>query len=267
MDRRFAVACGWQTDRGSAERCSERHSQRLSGRVPGTSQQSTRQNIIEILGFEDGTPGEFPAGWRSNNPFDATVDKDVVHGGKYSARFERKSSSIGVFTDLFVTIPVDFEGQAIELRVFAKTENVAGQVIMSLRESSGSGPSLELNSWQLPNGEPPTGRSIVSVCPAIAAAKLVSFQLYMNGTGKVWFDDLQLFVDGRPIADALGGIPSGIPSAQPVPRQQSSEILGLRMARLVCSLRAGAPTALGWSFLTTQSFTGAATRRHRTRRL
>jgi hypothetical protein len=195
------------------------------GGFPGTSPQSTRQNIMEILGFENGTPGEFPAGWRSNNPFDASVDKDVVHGGKYSARFERKSSSIGAFTDLFITIPVDFEGQAIELRVFAKTENVAGQVIMILTESSGSA-SLEYNSWPLQNGGTTDWKEYRLSVPAIAAAKFVNFQLAMTGTGKVWFDDLQVFVDGRPIADALGGIPTGIPSGQPVPRQQSSEILG-----------------------------------------
>jgi len=113
---------------------------------------------------------------------------------------------------------------------------------MSLR-IFGSGPSLELNSWQLRTGDRRL-EGVSSQCACHSGSQARFLPTLHERHRQVWFDDLQLFVDGRPIADALGGIhPESF--AQPVPRQQSSEILALRMARLVCSLRAGAPTALG----------------------
>src|SRR5260221_10672440 len=49
--------------------------------LPCGAQTRTRQNLASILGFENGTPGAFPAGW-SGGPADTIVIHDkVVHGG------------------------------------------------------------------------------------------------------------------------------------------------------------------------------------------
>lgn len=186
--------------------------------------QLTRQNISEILGFENGTAGEFPAGWRSNSSTDVVLDDTVVHGGKYSARFDRTPSSANVFSDLFVVIPIDFAGKQIELRVFVKTEKVNGQLTIGLSES-GNGSGLESNSWHFPNGGTSDWKEYRLSVPAVSAAQTLFFQLNLFGTGKVWFDDLQLLVDGQPIGAAPEGIPTGIPSSLPVPRRELPAIL------------------------------------------
>ncbi|MFN7922994.1 MAG: hypothetical protein U0Q16_23020 [Bryobacteraceae bacterium] len=197
-----------------------------SGAAGSTLYQRTARNVTEIMDFENGTPGAFPAGWRSNGPADVVTDETVVHRGKYSARFERKPSSVRTFTDLFVMIPVDFAGKTIELRAFAKTEDLTGQIAINLLGSSQNRPPLEGNSWHLPYGGTTDWTEYRLRIPAAPEADDIYFQLYMNGTGKVWFDDLQLLVDGKPIADAPAGIPSGIPTSQPLTRQEVSDTSG-----------------------------------------
>jgi len=110
--------------------------------------QLTRQNISTILGFENGTPGAFPAGgWTSNDAREAVIDAAVAHGGKYSVRIERGASSNSTNTFLLAAIPVDFAGQTIELRGFAKTENVTDRVVLAVVErATENGANLELGS-------------------------------------------------------------------------------------------------------------------------
>jgi len=51
------------------------------------------------------------------------------------------------------------------------------------------------------NGTTDWNEYSVSV-PAVPAAKILTIQLFFSGTGKAWFDDLQLLVDGKPV---IGG--------------------------------------------------------------
>src|SRR5437773_11984125 len=61
--------------------------------VPGGAQILTRQNLAEILGFENGQPGVYPAGWGGGPADTIFTDDQVVHSGKYAARIERSGSS------------------------------------------------------------------------------------------------------------------------------------------------------------------------------
>src|SRR5689334_1632281 len=98
---------------------------------PGHSQTLTRQNVANILGFENGQPGAYPAGWgfSGGGPAGAvTVDDKIFHGGKYSARIERGASNSGTFSGPIASIPLDFAGKTIEWRGFIKLENVSDAV-------------------------------------------------------------------------------------------------------------------------------------------
>jgi hypothetical protein len=64
--------------------------------LPGGAQPLTRQNLANILGFENNTQaGACPAGWSCSPAGTIFVDDQVVHSGKYSARIERTASSSG----------------------------------------------------------------------------------------------------------------------------------------------------------------------------
>src|SRR5258708_16780016 len=94
----------------------------------GVAQTRTRQNLADILGFENGTPGTFPAGWGGGPADTIFTDDQVVHTGKYSCRIERNASSSSTFSTVTTGIPLDFAGKTIEWRGFIKTENVSDPI-------------------------------------------------------------------------------------------------------------------------------------------
>jgi hypothetical protein len=109
--------------------------------VPGGAQTRTRQDLAEILGFENGHPGAFPAGWGGGPTDTIFTDDQVVHSGKYAARIERSSSSSATFSTVTTGIPRDFAGKTLVWRGFVKTENVSDSVALWLRED-GDTPNL-----------------------------------------------------------------------------------------------------------------------------
>src|SRR2546423_8051392 len=99
-----------------------------------SAQTVTRQNLANILGFENNTrAGVSPAGWSVSLANTIFTDDQIVHSGRYSARIERNSSSSGSFSTLTAGIPLDFAGRTIEWRGFIKSENVNGPIALWLR--------------------------------------------------------------------------------------------------------------------------------------
>src|SRR6266851_10370961 len=111
------------------------------------AQTRTRQNLADILGFANGQPGAFPAGW-GGGPVDTIfIDDKVVHSGRYAARIERGASSSAAFSTLTTGIPLDFAGKTIEWRGFFKTEQVSDFAALWLRED-GDTPNLAFATLQ-----------------------------------------------------------------------------------------------------------------------
>ena len=52
-------------------------------------------------------------------------DETQVHSGRWAARLERDGSSEGSFTKLEGRLPVDFEGRAVSLQGYLRTEDVS----------------------------------------------------------------------------------------------------------------------------------------------
>ena len=176
--------------------------------LPAGAQTRTRQNLAEILGFENGQPGAFPAGWGGSPANTIFTDDQVVHSGKYSARIERDPSSSGSFSTLTASIPLDFAGKTIEWRGFVKTENVSNAVAIWLRED-GDTPSLAFATSQGLQVNGTTDWTEYSVTlPVVNEAKQLYFGFLLIGTGKGWVDDLQMLVDGKPVADAANRVPT-----------------------------------------------------------
>ncbi|MBM3739246.1 MAG: hypothetical protein FJW39_26020, partial [Acidobacteria bacterium] len=102
--------------------------------LPAGAQQLNRTNVANILGFENGNPGQFPPGWG----FTATAagisnDNTVFHGGRQSARIERTATSPQAFNSLIASIPIDFTGRTFTYRGWIKTEDVSDAVSLWMR--------------------------------------------------------------------------------------------------------------------------------------
>jgi C-terminal processing protease CtpA/Prc len=176
----------------------------LTVMLPGSSQTLTRQNLASILGFENNTQaGVFPVGWVGGPADTIFTDDHFVHSGKYSARIERTASSSGTFSTLTQAIPVDFAGKTVEWRGFIKTENVSDAVALWLRED-GDGGSVEAFATMQGLGIKGTTdwKQYSITLPWNEQAQRLYFGFLLAGTGKGWVDDLEMLVDGQPVAQA-----------------------------------------------------------------
>ena len=177
--------------------------------LPGDAQTLTRQNLATILGFENNTrAGIFPSGWGGSPLNTVFVDDQVFHSGKYSARLERDASSAGTFTTITLVLPLDFSGQTIEWRGFFKMENVSDYAALWMR-IDGSGGTVAFNSLQSQALKGTTDwKEYAITLPNAAAGQQLFVGFLAAGTGKAWVDDLQLLVDGKPVAQAAPRVPS-----------------------------------------------------------
>jgi len=157
--------------------------------------------LARILDFEDGKPGDPPAGWSAQRGT-AFLDDKVVHGGSLSARIERKPDGSGDYTGISYSIPVNFTGERVELRGYLRTSAVTGVIGMWLRVDGPSG-MMGFDSIQ---GQGITGtndwKEYKATVPLRAEGQRLAFGVLLNGTGTVWADDLQLLVDGKPSTEA-----------------------------------------------------------------
>jgi C-terminal processing protease CtpA/Prc len=168
------------------------------------AQALTRQNVANILGFENNTrPGVFPAGGWFANPGDQIVtDDQIVHSGRFSARFERTGSTGAAASVMTAILPLDFAGRTIEWRGYLKWQTVSSYVALWMRVDGPNG-SLAFASMQSLNlnGTRDWGQYSISV-PNVAAGTRVFFGFILGGNGQAWVDDLELLVDGIPVARA-----------------------------------------------------------------
>ena len=158
-------------------------------------------NLSRILCFETEHIGGFPGGWTSPRG-GVGVDGDLFHTGKWSARIERQADSAGPFTGILKTIPMDFAGTTLQLRAFLRTQDVTGLVGLWMREDGDSTMLAFENMSRRKLKGTNDWQEYSIVLPVVAAARTLSFGVFVAGTGTAWADDLQLLVDGKPIWEA-----------------------------------------------------------------
>jgi C-terminal processing protease CtpA/Prc len=171
---------------------------------PAAAQTYTRQNIASIFGFENSAQaGAFPAGWGGTTNNTIFADNQVKHSGKWSARIDRTASSTQTFSTITEAIPLDFGGTTIVWRGWVKMQNVADSIALWAREDDASGQNVQFVSMQSQGvrGTADWTQYSISI-PWDGRAQLLYFGFFLFGAGQAWVDDLELLVDGVPVAQA-----------------------------------------------------------------
>lgn len=150
-----------------------------------------------------GATAAMPLGqWWADPDSTVHLDSAVVHSGRYSFRIERDSTSALSFSYASLTFPVDFPGDSVELRGWMRLENVVGRAGLWQRQDGKAG-RVQFDNMNARNlrGTRDWEEYRVKLRRDPAARTLLVGAL-LNGTGRVWLDDVQVLVDGRPLADA-----------------------------------------------------------------
>jgi hypothetical protein len=170
--------------------------------VPVLSQTSSpRATLQQSLGFEDQT-GTALTGWFANPPGTVSIDDSVFHTGPRSVRLRRDAQSPSNFSVITRKLPVDFSGGAVELRGYLRLKDVSGSAGLWLRQD-GHGQMLSLENMQSRQLKDTHDWAQYSITlPIDPRAEQLFFGVLISGTGTLWADDLELLIDGKPIADA-----------------------------------------------------------------
>jgi C-terminal processing protease CtpA/Prc len=158
--------------------------------------------LPRVLNFEDQQSVGPPAGWFGRPEGTVLVDDKIVHGGHWAARLERQADSPGAFSTLHRAIAMDFAGTTLELRGFLRTEQVSQLAGLWMRED---GETTALAFDNMAN-RPVTGTTEWTEysikLPVHPDARQLVFGALLVGNGKLWVDDLQVLMDGKPVAGA-----------------------------------------------------------------
>jgi hypothetical protein len=171
--------------------------------IPGLAQNANSGPELEaILNFETEHSGASPRGWGGGPPGTIFVDGQIVHGGRWSVRLERDAASPNGFSTISKAVPIDFAGTTIEWRGFLRSEGVSDYLGLWMRED-GETSGLAFDNMQQRQVKGTNDWKEYSITlPIHRDARQLHFGVLIAGTGKVWADDLQLLVDGKPVWEA-----------------------------------------------------------------
>jgi C-terminal processing protease CtpA/Prc len=158
--------------------------------------------LERILNFEGAKADGPPPGWSAPTGT-AFIDDKVFHGGNASARIERHPGSPGQFNGILYSMPIEFTGKTVEFCGYLRSSEVSGGVIaMWMRVDTASGSA----GFKTTEGEKVSGtndwKEYRISLPLAPEGERLFFGVLLTGTGTMWADDLQLLVDGKPIAEA-----------------------------------------------------------------
>jgi len=166
---------------------------------------AARVDHTRALGFEpvDGAPP--PSLWLGvpRGP-DGTLllDSVTVHSGRYAGRLARDANSASSFSSFAYKLERTFGGDTLELRGWLKYEGVTGFAGLWQRQDGESSTEHfdNMESRGL-KGDADWAEYRVRL-PLSPRTRDVTVGALLVGRGRVWVDDLQLYVDGKPLADA-----------------------------------------------------------------
>jgi hypothetical protein len=161
----------------------------------------SRATLQQSLGFEDQSSTAL-IGWYANPPDTISADDRVAHTGHWSVRLQRDAQSAGTFSVITRRLPVDFRGGVVELRGYLRLQDVSGNAGLWLRQDADGKPvALENMDSQKVTGTREWAQYRIAL-PINPQAQQIFFGVLVSGTGTLWADDLELLVDGKPIAEA-----------------------------------------------------------------
>jgi len=158
-------------------------------------------STILNLDFEN-IAGTAPKGWSNfgdETNYLHSIDKKVFQNGKHSVSLEFTGDKSG-FRAWSYTIPAKYQGNKITLKGFIKTKGVSdGWAGLWMRvDPNGSVENMEKNGI---TGTTDWQRYEVSVDLTPSSTKSIVIGGLLAGKGKMWVDNLELFIDGQPLAE------------------------------------------------------------------
>jgi C-terminal processing protease CtpA/Prc len=175
----------------------------LAAGAPVLAQTSvSRATVQQSLGFEDQTSAAF-TGWWAYPPGTVSADNSIVRTGKWSVRLQRDAQSASTFSVITRKLPVDFQGGTVELRGYLRLKDVSGNAALWLGQDGDCQMlSIENMDSQQVKGTRDWAQYRITLALNPGAEQL-HFGVLVVGTGTLWADDLELLVDGKPIAEAV----------------------------------------------------------------
>lgn len=159
-------------------------------------------DLEEVLRFEGRQDGESPRDWGGGPMETIHLDTTIVHGGRFAVRLERDARSSSSFTSITKSLPLDITGQWLEMRGFLRTEEVTEFAGLWMREDGPAG-MVQFDNMQGQGLKGTTEWTEYSIrLPLDPKARELYFGVLVSGQGKVWADDLELLVDGKPFNEA-----------------------------------------------------------------
>jgi len=142
-----------------------------------------------------------PVGWNygrgAASAYDFKLDSVVTQQGKYSVSITRKNDSAGFASIMFYT-PTRFKGKEIELRGYLKTEDVSKGFAGLWMRIDGTSAFNNMQGQNL-HGTNDWKEYSIKLPYDSEHAINVNAGVLLVGPGKIWLDNLQLLIDGKPI--------------------------------------------------------------------
>ncbi|ANI90620.1 hypothetical protein A9P82_04635 [Arachidicoccus ginsenosidimutans] len=173
--------------------------------ISGKSQQKNTYNFS----FEKTNAAHKPEGWTlsfgsQNAGYTTQLDSSVVNDGKYSLSIFKTNNDTTTYGVAEYTIPAYYKGTKIKLTGFLKTENIAkGDVGFWIR-IDGNRKRLQFGDMHLSGiqGTNDWKEYSIELPYDSVNAKQIVFGAVLSGEGKIWVDNIHIYLDNQPIESA-----------------------------------------------------------------
>ncbi|MES2279429.1 MAG: S41 family peptidase [Bacteroidota bacterium] len=142
---------------------------------------------------------KLPVGWQNfMSNYTYRLDSTVVQQGKYSLSIT--SNSEAEFGAISCVIPYTFKGKELVVKGYIKTENVVGAAGIWVRVDGTSA----FNNMGQQNIHGTTDWKEYTFSLPYDDEKAININVggLLSGKGKIWIDNIRLYLDGKPIEEA-----------------------------------------------------------------
>ncbi|RKE52297.1 erythromycin esterase family protein [Sphingobacterium detergens] len=174
--------------------------------IVGFAQKS--QNLsFELKNYNTSLPKYWIVGGKG---FSYLLDSVENHAGKYSLKMEKTGDLNGDFGVYTGTLPIEtYAGKSVEYRGWVKTKGVKnGYAGLWLRVDGENGATLGFDNMEDRGLKGDNNWTQVSIKMDVNKdAKNIIFGGLFPGEGTVWFDDLELYINGEKFVDIVEAAP------------------------------------------------------------
>ena len=175
--------------------------------LPIYSQTSQPASPLLNMGMEIIDPvTALPKGWMKgdfNNLYMLQVDSTVSHSGRYSLLIHKTGKGPDAYVSNKFSIPCIFKGDSITVSGFLKTAELSGEADIWIEAIGKNNSSLGFYSaGNTVNGNSEWQKFTITIPFDAFDTESIDMGSSLEGSGKVWLDDLELTVDGKGIQSA-----------------------------------------------------------------